>query len=114
MYLHLRIDSMSGILVTGNGTDEPTSGCLDTISATPTLTRDGSQAIGSIGEAAGTGSPGTGDVSSKTFCDAVRSEIGPYRRPLQRYLALPKIIRDATPNEKFLSLNRWRKPGEVL
>jgi len=58
---------MPGTPATGNGTDEPTSGCLDTISATPTLTRGGSQAIGSIGEAAGTGSPATGDVSSKTF-----------------------------------------------
>ena len=36
-------------------------------------------------------------VSSRRPTLAVRSEIGPYRRPSQRYLALPKIIRDATP-----------------
>src|SRR6516225_7299840 len=36
-------------------------------------------------------------VSSRRQTPAVRSEIGPYRRPSQRYLALPKIIRDATP-----------------
>ena len=34
-------------------------------------------------------------VSSRRPTLAVRSEIGPYRRPSQRYLALPKIIRDA-------------------
>src|SRR6516164_9954360 len=38
-------------------------------------------------------------VSSKRQTPAVRSEIGPYRRPSQRYLALPKIIRDATPTK---------------
>src|SRR6516164_2111151 len=36
-------------------------------------------------------------VSSRRPTLAVRSEIGPYRRPSQRYLALAKIIRDATP-----------------
>ena len=36
-------------------------------------------------------------VSSRGPTLAVRSEIGPYRRPSQRYLALPKIFRDATP-----------------
>jgi len=36
-------------------------------------------------------------VSARRQTPAVRSEIGPYRRPSQRYLALPKIIRDATP-----------------
>ena len=36
-------------------------------------------------------------VSSRRPTLAVRSEIGPYRRPSPRYLALPKIVRDATP-----------------
>jgi hypothetical protein len=36
-------------------------------------------------------------VSSRRSTLAVRSEIGPYRRPSPRYLALPKIIGDATP-----------------
>jgi len=36
-------------------------------------------------------------VSSRRPTLAVRSEIRPYRRPSQRCLALPKMIRDATP-----------------
>jgi len=47
-------------------------------------------------------------VSSRRPTLAVPSEIGPYRRPSQRYLALPKIIRDATPMKSSLEADGTR------
>jgi hypothetical protein len=45
-------------------------------------------------------------VSSRRPTLAVRSEIGPYRRPSQRYLALPKNNQRRHSNEEFLGSGR--------
>src|SRR4029077_16587783 len=58
--LQLRVESTSGILVTGNGTDGPTFGFPDTTCNVPAIMRGGFRVTGSIGEAAGIGAKGTG------------------------------------------------------
>jgi hypothetical protein len=44
----------------------------------------------------------------------VRSEIGPYHRLDTALSRVAKNNRRCHPDEKLLSLNRWRQPSEVL
>jgi hypothetical protein len=83
-YPHLRIESTSGILVTGNGTDGPMFGFPDIMSAVPTIMRGGFRVTGSIGEAAGIGLKDTG-VTKKLNLNRGKQGVGP----------LPRFVSDA-------------------